>query len=75
MQQLKFLFFKASKAFLKESSFTCCINKQEFFAQLEEHLFHHFRYYGRTDIEGKEKSRVFFNLLFSADIIMTLEKN
>ncbi|MCY7187277.1 hypothetical protein [Streptococcus gallolyticus] len=31
--------------------------------------FHHFRYYGRTDdIEGKEKSRVFFNLLFSADI-------
>lgn len=54
--------------FSKESSFTCNINKQEFFTQLEEHLSHHFRYYGRTDIEGKEKSKVFFNLLFSADI-------
>ena len=68
LQRLKFLFFKVSKAFSKESSFTCCINKQDFFAQLEEHLFHHFRYYGRTDIEGKEKSKVFLNLLFSTDI-------
>ena len=68
LQQLKFLFFKASKMFSKESSFACCVNKQEFFTQLEEHLFHHFRYYGRTDIEGKEKSKLLFNLLFSADI-------
>lgn len=68
LQRLEFLFFKASKTFSKKSSFTCYINKQEFFAQLEEHLFHHFRYYGRTDIEGKEKLKVFLNLLFSADI-------
>lgn len=66
--QFKFSLFKISKIFSEDSFFTCSINKQDLIKQLDLHFNRHFRCDGRADISGKEKSKVLFNLLSSADV-------
>lgn len=62
------LVFNLSKIFLKEYSFTCEINKLDFIDRLNEHLSHHYNFFGRTDLSGQEKAKFFFKLLGSPDV-------
>ena len=67
-ERLKFSFFKTSRVFSKDSCFTCFIDKQDLINQLNLHFSRHFRVYGKNDIGGKEKAKIFFELLNSSDI-------
>lgn len=68
LQRSKLTLFKASKTFLNEASVVCLINKSELISQLKLHLLNHFKNEGRTDLNGIEKSRIFFDLLSSKDV-------
>ena len=62
------LVFYLSKTFLKDHSFTCEINKLDFIDRLNKHLSHHYKFFGRTDLSGQEKAKIFFKLLDSPDV-------
>lgn len=65
---LKLLAFNLSKIFLKKNSFVCEVNKLDLANRLHKHISHHYKFFGKTDLGGKEKAEVFFKLLKSPDV-------
>lgn len=62
------LVFNLSKVFFKKRSYVCEVNKLDFTDRLHKHLSHHYKFFGRTDVSGKEKAEIFFKLLDSPDV-------